>query len=143
MRLFCENWSASRAGARELLDPVTNAIEKVLLEVSETRAVIYTALSRTRFAPSDLDEAEERLFALREAARKYKVPVVMLPELYDKIKGELAALDADEERSGGLAVRLSTRRRRTYVKKADESEQEAPESRHSVLTRQLKRSWGL
>ncbi len=85
------------AGARELLDPVTSAIEKVLLEVSETRAEIYNALSRTRFAASDLDEAEQRLFALREAARKYKVPVVMLPEMYDKIKGELAALDANEE----------------------------------------------
>ena len=97
------------AGTRELLDPVTNAIEKVLLEVGETRAVIYNALSRCRFAPRDLDEAEERLFALREAARKYKVPVVTLPDLFQKIETELAALDADEERLAVLqeAVELA------------------------------------
>ncbi len=85
-------------GTRDLLDPVTNALEKVLLEVGEARSIIYTALTKCRFAPRDLDEAEERLFALREAARKYKVPVAMLPDLFQRIEDELAALDADEER---------------------------------------------
>ncbi|MCF6199870.1 MAG: DNA repair protein RecN [Hyphomicrobiaceae bacterium] len=107
------------AGARELLDPVTSAIEKVLLEVSETRAEIYNALSRTRFAASDLDEAEQRLFALREAARKYKVPVVMLPEMYDKIKGELAALDANEEQLAALREAVE-KTLEDYTTKADE-----------------------
>ena len=96
------------AGTRDLLDPVTNAIEKVLLEVSETRTVIYNALSRCRFAPRDLDQAEERLFALREAARKYKVPVVTLPDLFQKIEKELAALDANEEQLAALQSAVET-----------------------------------
>ena len=83
------------AGTRDLLDPVTDGLEKVLLEVSETRAVIFDALSKCRFAPRDLDQAEERLFALREAARKYKIPVVTLPDLFQKVEQELAALDAE------------------------------------------------
>ena len=110
------------AGARDLLDPVTSAIEKVLLEVSETRAVIYSALSKTRFAANDLDQAEERLFALREAARKYKVPVVMLPELHDKVKGELAALDANEEQLTALQEAVD-KTARDYTSKADELSQ--------------------
>ena len=107
------------AGARDLLDPVTNAIEKVLLEVSESRAVIHNALAKTRFAPRDLDEAEERLFALREAARKYNVPVVMLPDLHQKIEGELAELNADEERLAALRIKVETTTKQ-YRKNADD-----------------------
>jgi len=118
------------AGARELLDPVTRAIEKVLLEVSETRAEIYNALSRTRFAASDLDEAEQRLFALREAARKYKVPVVLLPEMYDKVKGELAALDANEEQLAVLRDAVD-KTLEGYRAKADElSKKRVKAARH-------------
>ncbi len=105
------------SGTRELLDPVTNAIEKVLMEVSESRVVIHNALSQCRFAPRDLDEAEERLFALREAARKYKVPVVTLPELCERIRGELAALDANEEQLVALQSAVD-RTSADYQKKA-------------------------
>ncbi len=90
------------SGTRDLLDPVTDGLEKILLEVSETRAVIFDALSKCRFAPRDLDQAEERLFALREAARKYKIPVVTLPDLFQKVEQELAALDANEEQMAAL-----------------------------------------
>lgn len=106
-------------GARELIDPVTNALERVLLEVSEARSVINNALARCRFAPRDLDETEERLFALREAARKYKVPVVTLPDLFQRIEKELAALDADEEQLVALqtSVDMTTK---DYQKQASD-----------------------
>ena len=107
------------AGTADLLDPVIDAIEKVLLEVSETRAIVHNALSRTRFAPRDLDQTEERLFALREAARKYKVPVIGLPDLYQKIETELTALDADEEQLKALRSKVQVTRR-AYKKHATE-----------------------
>ncbi len=107
------------AGTRDLLDPVTTAIEKVLLEVSETRAIINNALERTRFAPRELDQTEERLFALREAARRYKVPVVALPDLYQRIEQELAALDADEEALAALREKVE-KTRAVYEKQAAE-----------------------
>ena len=93
-------------GTRDLLDPVTTALEKVLLEVAEASSVIYEALGKCRFAPRDLDDTEERLFALREAARKYKVPVVSLPDLFQKVEKELAALDADEAQLSLLKKRV-------------------------------------
>ncbi len=104
-------------GTRDLLDPVTDGLEKVLLEVSETRALIYNALQKCRFAPRDLDQAEERLFALREAARKYKIPVVTLPELFEKVERELAALDANEEQLAALQEAVETTRK-DYRKRA-------------------------
>ena len=105
------------AGTRDLLDPVTDGLEKILLEVSETRAVIRDALTKCRFAPRDLDQAEERLFALREAARKYKVPVVTLPDLFHKVESELAALDANEEQLAALQEAVDATRK-DYRKRA-------------------------
>ena len=105
------------AGARELLDPVTDAIEKVLLEVGETQLVVRNALTQCRFAPRDLDDAEERLFALREAARKYKVAVVTLPDLFQSIEKELAALDADEEQLAALQTEVDSTKKQ-YRKQA-------------------------
>ncbi|MCP4933853.1 MAG: DNA repair protein RecN [bacterium] len=104
-------------GTKDLLDPVTDGLEKVLLEVSETRAVIYNALSKCRFAPRNLEQAEERLFALREAARKYNIPVVTLPDLFQKVELELAALDANEEQLAALQDAVDTTRK-DYRKRA-------------------------
>ncbi len=94
------------AGTRDLLDPVTAALEKILLEVGEARIIVQEALSKCRFAPNELDETEQRLFALRDAARKYRVPVVELPQLFARVERELAALDEDEARLQILHQRL-------------------------------------
>ena len=52
----------------------------------------------TEFDPQALEHAEERLFALRAAARKFAVPVDDLAELRDSMHADLADLDAGEER---------------------------------------------
>ncbi|MCS6930923.1 MAG: DNA repair protein RecN, partial [Acetobacteraceae bacterium] len=44
--------------------------------------------------PRRLEAVEERLFALRAAARKHSVPVAALPELLARLSERLAALDA-------------------------------------------------
>ena len=90
----------------ELLQPVTKAIEQVLLEVAEAQSVIAEAARHCRFEPRELEEAEERLFALREASRKHKAPVAALPDLMERIEKELAALDADEQELARLQSEL-------------------------------------
>ncbi|RKK04552.1 DNA repair protein RecN [Pseudoroseomonas wenyumeiae] len=52
--------------------------------------------------PRRLEHVEERLFALRAAARKHAVPVTELPSLLRELKERLSALDAGAERATAL-----------------------------------------
>jgi DNA repair protein RecN (Recombination protein N) len=77
--------------------PVAEALERVLTETNDARERVEQAIADTQFEPKALDEAEERLFALRALARKHKVAVPGLPDLIVAMEGELAALDAGEQ----------------------------------------------
>ena len=57
-----------------------------------------------RFDPRELERVEERLFALRAAARKYSAPVENLAALAEKFAADLAALDASEARLKKLSL---------------------------------------
>ncbi|MEZ5828308.1 MAG: DNA repair protein RecN [Hyphomicrobiales bacterium] len=86
-----------------MLAAVAEALERVLTETNTARAKIEEALALTEFEPSDLERAEERLFALRAIARKHRVQVDDLPALVEKLEAELAALDTSEGRAAELA----------------------------------------
>ena len=87
-----------------LLGPVAEALERVLSETNAARATIEQALAGTAFEPHELERAEERLFALRAAARKHKVSVDDLPALVARLETELAALDQGESRLDALGA---------------------------------------
>jgi len=89
---------------QQVLAPVDAALERVLAETNTARATIEQALAATAFEPEQLERAEERLFALRAAARKHKVSVDDLPELLTRLEAELAALDQSESRLEALAA---------------------------------------
>jgi DNA repair protein RecN (Recombination protein N) len=88
--------------AQSLLGPVAEALEHVLGETESARATIEQALAATAFEPKDLERAEERLFALRAAARKHKVKVDDLPALVQKLDADFVALDQSEGRLAEL-----------------------------------------
>jgi DNA repair protein RecN (Recombination protein N) len=90
------------AQAADLLQPVSEAIERVLIETNAARGAVEHALAATEFDPRDLELAEERLFALRALARKHRVEVDGLPDLLNRFEGELAALDRGEAHLAGL-----------------------------------------
>ena len=90
--------------AQELLRPVAEALERVLAETDAARTTIEAALSSTDFAPAELEQAEERLFALRALARKHMVSVDALPALLQRLVAELAELDQGESRVAALAA---------------------------------------
>jgi DNA repair protein RecN (Recombination protein N) len=52
--------------------------------------------------PRQLERAEERLFALRGAGRKYQVPVAELPALLRRFRDNLAALEHGDAEIAGL-----------------------------------------
>ena len=60
--------------------------------------------------PRRLEQLEERLFALRAAARKHAVPVVELPGLLLRLKERLGALDAGTGRVAKLEAEAESAR---------------------------------
>jgi DNA repair protein RecN (Recombination protein N) len=88
--------------APALIDPCLQALDAALDALDHAQQVLDHALRDARFDPRELERVEERLFALRAAARKYGAPVESLAALAGKIAGELAALDAGESRLQAL-----------------------------------------
>jgi len=108
--------------AEQVLAPIAEALERVLAETNTARATIEQALAATAFEPEQLERAEERLFALRAAARKHKVSVDDLPELLTKLEAELAALDQSESRLEALAAAAKAAREAYAATAAELSE---------------------
>ena len=86
--------NAERAAGR--LDVALAALDRALSETTEAQAQLETARDALEFDPSRLEKIEERLFALRAAARKHNVAVPDLAALGEKFKAQLAALDDGE-----------------------------------------------
>jgi DNA repair protein RecN (Recombination protein N) len=78
------------------LDTALAALERALSETTEAQAQLEAARDALEFDPARLERIEERLFALRAAARKHNVAVSELAALADKFKLQLAALDDGE-----------------------------------------------
>ena len=89
--------AASRALQRLGDDPAARPAFAALDRAEEALAEAETLLSRLATEadadPRLLEQAEERLFALRAAARKHGVAVADLPALHDGLNTRLAALD--------------------------------------------------
>ncbi len=92
-----------RAGeAGGLLDAPVAALDGALSALGEAERALAAALGAARFDPDELERAEERLFALRAAARKHGVAVAELPVLATRLADDLAALEAGEDHLAAL-----------------------------------------
>ncbi|KQZ14036.1 MULTISPECIES: DNA repair protein RecN [unclassified Mesorhizobium] len=85
-----------------LLDEVVTSLDEALLSLDAAQSGVEAALRATEYDPQKLEKSEERLFALRAAARKHNVAVDDLAQLRDTMAADLADLDAGEERLHGL-----------------------------------------
>ena len=85
-----------------LIAPSAEALDAALNALDLAGQALDQALRDADFDPRELELVEERLFALRAAARKYAVPVDALVARVEKFAGELAALDAGEARLSQL-----------------------------------------
>lgn len=81
-----------------LLEETVELLGRAVDQLSDAQMAVETALRKTEFDPKLLERTEERLFALRAASRKYSVPVSGLPALAARMIGDLADLDAGEEK---------------------------------------------
>jgi DNA repair protein RecN (Recombination protein N) len=92
------------AQAPGLVEPTVKALDAALTALDETRSQLEAALRTAEFDPAELERIEERLFALRAAGRKYNVPVDELSALARKYNGDIALIDAGEEKFKALEI---------------------------------------
>ncbi|MBN9043561.1 MAG: DNA repair protein RecN [Rhizobiales bacterium 62-47] len=84
-----------RAGnSPTLVEPAVKAIDTAINALEEADQHLTAALIAADFDPSELERIEERLFALRAAARKYSTPVDGLAALAAKYAADVALIDA-------------------------------------------------
>jgi DNA repair protein RecN (Recombination protein N) len=82
--------------AESFVKPIVEALEQTVHALSDAQAATEQALRRSEYDPKVLERSEERLFALRGAARKFAVSVEGLPALAERMQQDLADLDAGE-----------------------------------------------
>ena len=104
-------------GAAAEIAPALAAIERAEEAVAEAEMLLQRLASDAEADPRRLEQTEERLFALRAAARKHSVAVVELPGLLASLKDRLAALDAGTDRVEALA-RAAAEARAAYAEAA-------------------------
>ena len=101
-------WMEGVAGQAEgTLDAPLDAVGRALGEVSDAVAGLETALEQLDFNPHELEETEERLFAIRGLARKHGVLADDLAEFADGLRSRLAALDQGDADLAELARRVA------------------------------------
>jgi DNA repair protein RecN (Recombination protein N) len=95
------------ARAPLLIEPSVRALGQALEALAAVQSALEEAVQAAAFDPRKLERVEERLFALRGAARKYQVGVEALLPLMERIGAELAGLDAGEARLAQLAMEVA------------------------------------
>lgn len=86
--------AADKAG--DTLDAPLAALGRAMIELDEAQGGVAAALEALHFDTSELEEAEERLFAIRALARKHDVAPDELGTFADGLRARLQALDAGD-----------------------------------------------
>ncbi|MGA2290811.1 DNA repair protein RecN [Bradyrhizobium sp.] len=97
-----------RAGSSPaLVEPAVKAIDAAINALEEADQHLNAALIAADFDPAELERIEERLFALRAAARKYSTPVEGLSALAAKYAADVALIDAGADQLKKLEAAAS------------------------------------
>jgi DNA repair protein RecN (Recombination protein N) len=83
-------------------EPAMAALERAEEALAEAETLLTRLAADADVDPRLLEQSEERLFALRAAARKHGVAVPDLPELLDSLAARLAALETGEAEIAAL-----------------------------------------
>jgi DNA repair protein RecN (Recombination protein N) len=109
--------AADKAGGR--LEPALAALERAAAETEEALAQIRSLSADMELDSGRLEQIEERLFALKDLARKHDTEIDDLPELRDRLAARLADIDSGAERLSDLTGRAEDARA-AYLDSAEE-----------------------
>ncbi|MEM6477685.1 MAG: DNA repair protein RecN, partial [Pseudomonadota bacterium] len=99
------------------LDAPLSALSRALVELGEAQSGVEAVLDRLSFDPRELEDVEERLFALRALARKHQVAPDELAALTQTLRDKLDAFEASGADLAALKE-TSAKARAVYEKAA-------------------------
>jgi len=105
--------------ASSMLDPTIEAIDRAIVALEDAGRSLEEAQRAASYEPQKLERAEQRLFAIRAASRKFDTPADLLPALAAKIASDLEALETGEAKVGTLET-LAREARERYESAASE-----------------------
>lgn len=121
------------------LEAPISALGRAMVELDEAMEGIVACIDALSFNPSQLEDTEERLFAIRAMARKYDVDPDELSKLATELGSKLAALDAGDADLAHLRGELSKAEER-YEAAADaltQARQKAAKKLDKAVTAEL------
>ncbi|WP_293572618.1 DNA repair protein RecN [Phaeobacter sp.] len=83
--------------AENALDAPLAALGRAMIELGEAQDGVSRLLEGLEFNPGDLEDCEERLFAIRALARKHDILPDELATYADTLRQKLAAVDAGDQ----------------------------------------------
>ena len=89
-RLLSRSGMGESHGAQ--FEQIVDALDRAQIEMSEAMSQLEYALEAAEYDPQQLEAMEERLFALKGAARKYRVEADGLPALLEEVEAKLDAV---------------------------------------------------
>ncbi len=90
------------------LDSSIDALSRAMIEITEAQHGVAAVLQGLEFSPYDLEQIEERLFAIRAMARKYEVQADELPNLLADFSEKLRRIDLDTDHLADLQKSVET-----------------------------------
>lgn len=100
-----------------LFAPMADALDAALVALDSANEALDAIRREMAFDPRELEQVEERLFALRAAARKHQVECDELPGVLERYADEIAALESGAEDLARLEAEL-TEANAAYLKAA-------------------------
>lgn len=119
--------------AHKAVGGAENSLEQAFALTQDARRELDSLISRLELDSGDLERKEERLFALRDAARKYSVPVDALDNFLSECAAKLESIDgggaklkaAEAEEAAARKLYLEAAARLTAARKAASERLEA------------------
>lgn len=98
--------------AGDVLEPASAALDRLRVELEEATSALEQAGQALADGDDSLEAIEERLFALRAAARKHKLQVDDLPAFRDEVAARLSRIEASDEHLAAARAAADAARKR-------------------------------
>ena len=105
-------------GGATLFQPIVDTLDASLAALDRTSDALEDLKREMAYDPSELEDVEERLFALRAAARKHQTQCDELPAVLAKYEADLETLQSGETRLVALLA-AETKAAERYTKSAE------------------------